>query len=435
MKKFITLLLVLTGMVSTASATTVKIKGSWDNWKEYTLENTSGNIYSISLTFTEKSNIEFGIDVDGAFYKNNGTMTWDNCSNWTFSTSESNCHIRTVDTGSYTFVWDNATKKLSVTYPEYETETVYFCNNHSWEYTPIVYLLGTSYWDDSKGSGSYGRNPGSAMSKIGSTNIWKLEYPKTLGSQYIAFVKNRQDGYGNFENTEAVYMKDFNSSKPLYVPNTTDPINKNYTDENKKWTAYWNTGEWHAYPTYTRLTTEGKFGTICLPFAATVTGATVYSLDSKVMDGSNLKGVNLTVVVNLEAGKSYIFKATGTTLTATYSGSYSDAIAGAMVGNLSSNTKDVPEGDYIIYNNSITKAGTGVTIGQYRGYIDISEVPEASALSKDFIAVDGEEETDGINSVHGVELNSSEMYNLSGQKVSSNYKGIVIQNGKKLINK
>ena len=181
--------------------------------------------------------------------------------------------------------------------------------------------------------------------------------------------------------------------------------------------------------------TEGKFGTICLPYDATVKGATVYYLDSKVMDGSNLKGVNLSVVENLVAGKAYIFKATGTTLTATYSGSYSDAIAGAMVGNLSSTAKSVPEGDYIIYNNSITKAGTGVTIGQYRGYIDISAVPEASARSIDFIAVDGEEETDGINSVHGVELNSSEMYNLSGQKVSSNYKGIVIQNGKKSINK
>ena len=418
------------------------LKGSWDTFTDpiYFEDGVA------TKNITAGDEIKFKFILAGTWYgaANAGaTMFWDDSSNWTFTSPGNDCYIHTAVAGTYTFTLDAANKKISVTFPDYTKNEVYFCNNHNWVNTPIVYLLDSDYWDDedNKGSGSpgksgqYGDDKGHAMTRVGETNIWKLEYPSTLNSQYIAIVKDRQDNYTNFWNTEAVYKDNFNSSKPLYVPNMTGPINMNYTDNNEKWTAYWNDGEWHAYPTYTRLTTEGKFGTICLPFAATVTGATVYSLDSKVMDGDNLKGVNLSVVENLAAGTSYIFKATGTTLTATYSGSYSDAIAGAMVGNLSSNTKDVPEGDYIIYNNSITKAGTGVTIGQYRGYIDISAVPEASALSKDFIAVDGEEETDGINSVHGVELNSSEMYNLSGQKVSSNYKGIVIQNGKKLINK
>ena len=437
MKKLLLLTLVLLGGFSTVSAEdVVKIKGTWDGWTLHTMTNTSGNIYSISLTLSGTGTYQFGIDVNGSFYKNNGTMYWYNCTNWEFSTSASNCTINLADTGSgsYTFVWDNSTKKLSVTYPN--LETVYFYNNHNWP-NVFVYFLGSEYWDSNtnKGSGSKGRKNAYEMTQMGTSSIYQFTYPTGFSSAYIAFLKNRQDSYEYFWDTEAVYKNNFNSSKPLYVPNTTDPINLNYTNNDTKWTAYWNTGEWHAYPTYTRSTTVNKFGTICLPFNATVEGATVYSLDSKVMDGSNLKGVNLSVVENLVAGTSYIFKATETTLTATYSGSYSDAIAGAMVGNLSSTAKSVPEGDYIIYNNSITKAGTGVTIGQYKGYIDISAVPAASARSIDFIAVDGEEETDGINSVHGVELNSSEMYNLSGQKVSSNYKGIVIQNGKKLINK
>ena len=47
-----------------------------------------------------------------------------------------------------------------------------------------------------------------------------------------------------------------------------------------------------------------------------------------------------------------------------------------------------------------------------------------------------EEETDGIRSIENSELridNYDYYYNLSGQRVDKNYKGIVIKNGKKYI--
>ena len=407
------------------------VRGYWDSWLAKT-EFVNGQL---TKSFNAGDYIHFKIDVAGTRYgaQNSGaTMFWNNCTDWTLNSTSNDCVLQASVTGTYTFTLVGD-KKVSITFPSYTGTKVYFYNTLVDWSAPYAYILTDNYWDDvnGKGSGSNNQPKGVAMTQVGSSNVYEAEYPAGANSGYIAFVKTQQNGYDNFWDTEAIYKRDFPNTPCIYVPNasgTTENLNEGKT-------KYYKEGEWHAYPTYTRSTTEGKFGTICLPFDATVDGATVYSLDSKVMDGSNLKGVNLSVVENLEAGKSYIFKATGTTLTATYSDSYSDAIAGAMVGNLSSTAKSVPEGDYIIYNNSITKAGTGVTIGQYRGYIDISVVPEASALSKDFIAVDGEEETDGINSVHGVELNSSEMYNLSGQKVSSNYKGIVIQNGKKLINK
>lgn len=442
MKKLLLLFILLTGIVSTVSAEdVVKIKGSWDTWTLHTMTTTDGNIYSISLNLSGTGTYEFGIDVNGSFYKKNDTMTWNNCTNWAFSapnTMGGNCKINLADTGdgSYTFVWDNSSKKLSVTYPN--LETVYFYNNHNWS-NVYVYFLGSSYWNSNKGSGSKNRKNAYEMTQIGTSSIYQFTYPTSFSSQYIAFLKKRQDNYEYFWDTEAVYKEDFNSSKPLYVPNTTGSTDKNYTDNNTKWTAYWNTGEWHAYPTYTRSTTEGKFGTICLPFAATVEGATVFKIVSKIIEGGNFAGVNLESVDALEAGKAYIFKATGTTLTATYTGGDPSAVSAAfgMMGNLSSTPVTVPAGNYVIKTNQICPVGVNVTCGQYKGYITLEGIDPATSKGANFIGLDGySEETDGIAELKTMgNVENGNIYNLAGQKVGANYKGIIVVNGKKVVRK
>ncbi len=443
MKKFITLLLVLTGMVSTASADdVVKIKGSWDSWTEHAMTNTSGSIYSISLTLSGTGSYEFGIDVNGSFYKNSGTMYWYNCTNWLFKTSESNCKINLADTGSgsYTFVWDNSTKKLSVTYPN--LETVYFYNNHNWS-NVYVYFLGSSYWDSNKGSGSKSRKNAYEMTQMGTSSIYQFTYPTSFSSAFIAFVKNRQDDYGNFDNTEAVYREDFDDDTPLYYPNTTEPDNKNYRESNTIWTAYWNKGAWYSYSTpatpYSRTgLTIGNFGTICLPYAATVDGATVYEITNKVIESETLTGINLESVASLEAGKAYIFKATKTTLTATLSGNFTGAVTGGkMVGNLASTIK-APENSYVIGTDNkihkVVSGGDGVNVGQYKGWIDMAQVPTAptSARSTDFISFDNGEAT-AIETVKANQIQNGEYYNLAGQRVAQPTKGLYIVNGKKVI--
>lgn len=64
---------------------------------------------------------------------------------------------------------------------------------------------------------------------------------------------------------------------------------------------------------YTRPVTSGYYGTICLPKASTdlsAAGATFFKVSGKVMDGSNnLKEVVLDEVIELEAGKPYVFLA------------------------------------------------------------------------------------------------------------------------------
>ena len=183
---------------------------------------------------------------------------------------------------------------------------------------------------------------------------------------------------------------------------------------------------------YTRENlTVGNFGTICLPYAATVTGATVFEITGKVMEGNTLKGINLSSVDNLVAGRAYIFKATGTTLTATLSGNYTDALTDeAMVGNISQDKLSVPAGKYIVgSDNKIHPAGDHVVVGQYKAYIDIAKVSESSAPSFDFIGV---EETTGIEGLE-MENTSDAIYNLQGQRVSNIQKGMYIINGKKVL--
>ena len=82
----------------------------------------------------------------------------------------------------------------------------------------------------------------------------------------------------------------------------------------------------------------------------------------------------------------------------------------------------------------------------FRGYFDFSDVltDVESASAKILFAFDGE--TTGIRSIENGQTtfgaygesqltidNDAPMYNLAGQKVGKNYKGIVIQNGVKRI--
>ena len=44
-------------------------------------------------------------------------------------------------------------------------------------------------------------------------------------------------------------------------------------------------------------------------------------------------------------------------------------------------------------------------------------------------------EVDGITAVKAAQANDGVIYNLAGQKVSESYKGVVIQNGVKMVRK
>lgn len=409
------------------------LKGNWDSW----LAKREFENGQLTIDFNSGEYKEFKIEIGGTLYgaqTSGATMFWNNCTDWTLDGSN-NCKIQTSATGTYTFTLAE-NKKVSVTFPAYTGTKVYFYNTVDWS-APYAYILTGKYWDDSKGSGSNNQPNGVAMTQVGSSNVYEAEYPAGANSGYIAFINTQQNGYGNFWETEAIYKTDFPNTPCIYVPNASG--SSNYKNEDK--TKYYYDGAWHAYPTYTRSTTEGKFGTICLPFNATVTGATVFKIVSKTVDGGdNLTGVNLESVEGnaVEAGKAYIFKATGTTLTATMSGNYSDATAGfGMMGNLSSTPVTVTSPNYILKDNQICPVGANVTCGQYKGYITLDGINSATSKGANFIGLDGySEETDGIAELKTMgNVENGNIYNLAGQKVGANYKGIIVVNGKKVVRK
>ncbi|MCR5077479.1 MAG: chitobiase/beta-hexosaminidase C-terminal domain-containing protein [Prevotella sp.] len=72
---------------------------------------------------------------------------------------------------------------------------------------------------------------------------------------------------------------------------------------------------------------------------------------------------------------------------------------------------------------------SGKSLEKGKCYLTVS----AAAGAKGFIAIGGE--TTGIGSVEATAAESGATYNIAGQRVDKNYKGIVIRNGKKYINK
>lgn len=85
---------------------------------------------------------------------------------------------------------------------------------------------------------------------------------------------------------------------------------------------------------------------------------------------------------------------------------------------------------YILANNNGTvgfcPATVGSTVPAYKGYLSIS----GGTTAKNFFALDGT--ATGINSIAADKANGRDVrFNLAGQRVDKNYKGVVIVNGKK----
>lgn len=194
---------------------------------------------------------------------------------------------------------------------------------------------------------------------------------------------------------------------------------------------------------YTRTVTEGNYGTICLPNKVTaddLEGATIYNIAGVRKSGENITGIVLEEEEgDLAAGKPYIFKATATELVAAYTGdAVSDPIsATGLVGNLSSTALDVPQGSYVLSNNTLRMVNTGsATVGQNRAYINLEGVNEyvpSAGVKAVFFGFDGtiDEET-AIESINE-NAKESTIYNLQGQRVNKAQKGLYIVNGKKVI--
>ncbi|MBQ9340365.1 MAG: InlB B-repeat-containing protein, partial [Paludibacteraceae bacterium] len=105
---------------------------------------------------------------------------------------------------------------------------IYLKNSMGWS-NAYVTLLGTSsYWDDTDGSGSYGKTT-YTMSYDSDKKLFYVEVPAASNDTYLAFTKDKQESYGNFYNTEAIYVNGGYSFGKVVWVSTSTTFTKNGT--------------------------------------------------------------------------------------------------------------------------------------------------------------------------------------------------------------
>ena len=190
---------------------------------------------------------------------------------------------------------------------------------------------------------------------------------------------------------------------------------------------------------YDRTFTPGQASTICLPFAlssteVTATGGKFYAFESATSTSLKFSEVSETT-----AYTPYLFVA-GTNTTPFSSLTNKEIVASeganttvtkngfSFIGTLAKT--DIPTGAYGFNGGDLKKAGTGVTINAFRGYFT-GAFSESRSIDIDL----GDGSVTGISKIQAETSNDTPIYNLNGQRVGTDYKGIVIQNGKKVIKK
>lgn len=377
----------------------VNFKGDGNDWHQYSMTKTEDTflgyvIYSCEFTdaYNGVGNMQFQLYNGDSWVSQKEPI-----SSWT-AVDNYNGKMYVHDKGWATYIVDDA--NLKITYHVQATNT----------WTPIK----AYEYNGEVNTGWTGKNT--------TANPWNngwYDYVVTNPYEYIIFNDNNS---GNGHQTGNIKID--NSSDEYWITytvngddGTTTSIAKpeNWMDD------YQRTG-----------LTAGNLGTICLPFNATLEGATVYKIVSKVVDNQqNLTGIYLEQVTTLEAGKAYIFEATASTITATTSGEYTDAEdANGMLGNLSSEKLSVPVGNYVIgSDNLIHPAGAHVVVGQYKAYITLNGIDPAVSQSPYFIGVDDATGIEGLE----IENSQNDIYDMQGRQVKDVKKGLFIINGKKVL--
>lgn len=199
------------------------------------------------------------------------------------------------------------------------------------------------------------------------------------------------------------------------------------------------------YPTVTlSRPISAAYNTLVVPFAITDEevadmfgeGAEVYVVSEYE---SGKKNIKLAAQDGIEANRPVILKAT--VAGSSYEFYNKTLVAGepktegtgvSMIGTYAASIS-VPQDNksYVISGENFYLVDSDVIIRNTRAYIQLTD--ETEAKSRLSFSIVGDEAT-GIDAVEGGNAaDNGAIYNLSGQRVGKDYKGIVIKNGKKVM--
>lgn len=392
MKKFITLLLVLTGMVSTASADTYVVAGNstlmGSDWNTSDAANVmtlkSGTIYTLTKDITsvpegtyqfkivQNSDWNYSWGEDGDHEKNNWIDVADGCTSITF-VFDSNTHknyaytdkttfsiqgtfegwgtdydmTRGADLYTYTFEWSD----FSASANTYDYKARY---DHAWTHA-IPQSGNQSY--EFKEAGTYDLL--FTLNKLTNTLTMSAKKVIEIGDYEYATFSSALNAY-NFAGTgvEAYYISKIN---PTYVQLTSI----------------------EDVPAGNGVLLKASKGRYSIPFGEA----------SGSIDGNKLWAANSDTDV--------------------------DGVAGG--------------GAYILYHGEFHPATAGSTIPAGKAYIRKCDVPAGEAHSLTLVFDDNEGDVTGIESLKKEQNLKNEYFNLAGQRVAQPTKGLYVVNGKKVV--
>ena len=188
---------------------------------------------------------------------------------------------------------------------------------------------------------------------------------------------------------------------------------------------------------YVRTVNTSNIGTLCLPRKFEKPAImTLYNIVGK--DASKIYFEENTS--EIVAGRPYLFRSTESPIVITHTGESTTAgTNNGLVGTFDGCAITSNADNYILSNNTLYYVDSDFNCGANRAYIHIDDVPtyNPSAAKSDF-TLDFNEPT-GITSYENdndnENLKAMTVYNLNGMRVNGSYKGIVVVNGKKFINK
>ena len=180
-----------------------------------------------------------------------------------------------------------------------------------------------------------------------------------------------------------------------------------------------------------RTTTSGKFGTVCLPYDATATGAELYTAtvgaDRVVLtpvEGTDMTAGTPYIYYSNAASQTFQKKDVGTIASAP------DNDTDGLMGTFTPMTAQV--GTYVLQTiEGVQKfrqveSGHEPTVGAYRCYV-VTPTNSAREMNIEF------GDATGIDALNAIMSDKAEIYDIAGRKQDGLHKGLQIVNGVKVL--
>lgn len=132
-----------------------------------------------------------------------------------------------------------------------QAQVVYFKNTLGWSNVYVYIFNQTNVMDATKGVNPKNSSRvafGQMTLAQGETDVYVYTYDGALENmKSIAFSKDDQNAYENFDNTQASYRGDYSAANPMFVPQTTSNESKNVSEGHE--TKYFSNGTWFPFST------------------------------------------------------------------------------------------------------------------------------------------------------------------------------------------